>query len=347
MKNIFNFFKSSFNPYKEIGSLKKNLKKIAIYKYNPRFLLYRLKWHLLGGVPFKTRSPIHVDIETASACNLKCVMCPHGAEGYKQNIGIMKDGVARKIIKDCIASGVTSIKFSGRGEATLHKNLVDYVEMAKAGGILDVMFNTNALLLTPEKSKALVDAGIDLIIISIDGTTKETYENIRKGSNFETVVNNVKSLLEYRKMKRKRQPMVRLQFVKMDENIHEFDSFVSYWQDKVDVLVGIDYSNRIKQKDKSVQKRKKAGRAYCPHPFRRLSINYRGDALMCCVDWDSKYKVGDMTTQTLDQVWNGERFGYGRKCIKALEHHKILSCKNCFSPISYEWVDIQHGGDSK
>lgn len=330
----------SSSPYHEIGFTKSTISKIKSYGLDYRYILYRAKWNLLGKRPFATAAPIHVDIETASSCNLKCTMCPHGKEGYDMEKGIMKDELARKIIKDCIDSGVTSIKLSGRGEALLNKHLVDYVHMAKQGGILDVMFNTNALLLTEEKSRALVDAGLDLLIISIDGSTKDTYNAIRIGSDYDTVIANLNHILDYKKSKSTNKPMIRLQFVKMEENIHEFEEFNRMWKDKVDVIVGLDFSDRTDGGDKSAMKRVKTGRAYCPHPFRRLTINSSGKALMCCVDWDNKYPVGDMNTDTIKDVWHGKRIQTGRTCIKNLEHNKIPSCRDCFSPISYTWKTV-------
>jgi MoaA/NifB/PqqE/SkfB family radical SAM enzyme len=251
--------------------------------------------------------------------------------------GVMDYGLGKKIIDECSEIGVTSLKLSGRGEALMHPKLFDMVEIAKTRGILDVMFNTNGLLLTEEKTKALCETGVDLVIISVDGATKKTYESIRIGSNFETVKNNIEFLVRYRKEQMKKKPLIRLQFVRMKENIHEFDSFRNQWKDKVDVLVVIDYSNRIGQVSRAIDNRKPMGRAYCPHPWRRLTVTASGKALMCCVDWDGKYFVGDCSQESIKSIWHGTKIGFGRECIKNLEHNKIPSCRDCFSPISYKW----------
>jgi len=327
------------SPYREIDFWRSTINKAKARGFDPKFLIYRLKWNVLKKVPLNTSVPVHVDIETASACNLKCTMCPHGIESYDGPRSLIKDELARKIIKDCIKSGVTSLKLSGRGEALMHPHLVDYVKMAKAGGIIDVMLNTNALLLTKEKASQLVDAGIDLIVISMDGTTKEIYELIRSGSDFETVVNNIEYLIQYKKEIGSPRPMIRLQFIKMKENIHQYENFIRKWEDKVDVLVGLEYSERgtVNQEEKHVEKKKRIGRAYCPHPFQRLSIDAKGQGLMCCVDWYGKYVVGDCHTQSIKEIWKSRKIEYGRECIERLEHHKISSCKECWSAISYKW----------
>ncbi|MCL4457692.1 MAG: radical SAM protein [Nitrospirae bacterium] len=324
-------------PYHEIGFFRSTVNKLKAVGVNPKYAAYRLKWNLLGKTSFLTRVPTHVDIETASACNLRCTMCPHGDADYKMEKGIIEFGLAKKIIEECSDIGVSSLKLSGRGEALMHPKLIDMVETAKTRGIMDVMFNTNGLLLTEEKAKGLVEAGIDLIIISVDGATKETYEAIRIGSDYETVRRNIEFLVRYRGELRRKKPMIRLQFVKMKENIHEFETFKNQWRDKVDVLVSIDYSNRVKQESKGVDDKKSLGRSYCPHPWRRLTVTAAGKALMCCVDWDGKYIVGDCSMASIKDIWHGPRITFGRKCIKGLEHEKISSCRECFSPISYRW----------
>jgi len=325
-----NFMRSTWNKFKVVG-------------FSPRYFSYRLKWNLLGKYSLQTKIPTHVDIELSSFCNLKCVMCPHGDEDNDIQKGLIDYDLARKVIKECAEFGVSSLKFSGRGEMLMHPRFPELVEYAKSLGILDVMFNTNALLLTPEVTKRVVDCGVDLIIISIDGATKETYEQIRVDGNYDILVTNLDYLLDYREKKGGNKPMVRLQFVKMKENIHEFEMFQQLWKDKVDVLVGLDYSNRSEQTDKSVVGRKTIGRDYCPHPWRRLTIASSGKALMCCVDWDIKYPVGDVNKENIYDIWNGKKIKYGRKCIKNLEHHKIPSCRDCFAPVSYKWIENKKG----
>lgn len=329
----------SGSTYHELNFLRSTWNKFKVIGISPRYLWYRLKWNLLERFPFKTRVPIHVDIELSSFCNLKCTMCPHGKEGQDIQKGLMDYELARKVINECAEFGVTSLKFSGRGEALLHPKFVELVKYAKSKGLLDVMFNTNGLLLNEEKAKAIIDAGVDLVIISIDGATKEAYEKIRIGGNFDILVSNIEYLIKHRKDNNFSKPIIRLQFVKMKENIHEFEKFQKMWKGKVDVLVGIDYSNRVCGENKSVLSRKPVGRAYCPHPWRRLTVTSSGVVLMCCVDWDIKYPVGDSRTQTIYQIWSGKEIEYGRKCIKNLEHHKIQSCKDCFAPISYKWAN--------
>ena len=90
------------------------------------------------------------------------------------------------------------------------------IKYAKDKGILEVQFNTNAMLLTEKISERLIEAGLDRIIFSLDGMTKETFENIRGGANFEKVVNNIKSFINIRNEMGGKKPCVRIQMVKME-----------------------------------------------------------------------------------------------------------------------------------
>ena len=100
---------------------------------------------------------------------------------------------------------------------------------------MDLMINTHGNRLDEEKIKRLVDCGVDRIIISVDGATKSTYESIRVRGKYDKLVHNINTLLDYRQKKGTAKPLIRLQFVKQQENIHEYDLIRKQWKDKVDV----------------------------------------------------------------------------------------------------------------
>jgi MoaA/NifB/PqqE/SkfB family radical SAM enzyme len=106
------------------------------------------------------------------------------------------------------------------------------------------MINTNGLLLKDNRAESLLDAGTDLIIISIDGSTKDTYEKIRIKGNYDVVTKNVDNLIKLKKLKKLKKPLIRLQFTIMKENVDEFAEFKKQWEDKVDILVGLNYNQR-------------------------------------------------------------------------------------------------------
>ena len=120
---------------------------------------------------------------------------------------------------------VNSVYLSGWGEPLLHKRLVDMVKVAKEAGCY-VGFTTNGTLLTYEISKKLVDLNLDLIEISLDGATPQTYEEIRKGAKFKNVIDNISTLISLKHKVRKAKPKVMLSFLMMKKNINELSLIV-------------------------------------------------------------------------------------------------------------------------
>jgi len=325
------------DSYKEIGFLKPKFNKYRRLGFNLKYMLYRLNWHLVEKLHYVTRFPIHIDFETTNFCNLKCIMCPQSIEGAVKDKGYMDFALFKKIIDEGSKEGLKSIKMNIRGEPLLHPDLAKMVAYAKQKGVLEVMLNTNGQLLDSAMAGVLVDAGLDYIIFSIDGATKETYETIRKGADFKRLLDNVNYLLEYRKARNLKKPIIRIQFIKMKENIAEVSAFYEIWKNKADIMAANDYSNRTDCSGRSTRDKSAVGRANCPHPWRRLSVSWNGKAMICCSDWQMKNVVGDCNEQSVKAIWKSSGFDDIRRLLLKKELEKIPGCRDCFCLGSYVW----------
>jgi len=162
-----------------------------------RFLSYRAKWNLVANYDVVLKFPLHIDIEVTEACNLKCIMCVHGTTGVPITGRIDMD-FARGIVDQAAKGGCKSIKFNWRGEPALHTGLEELVAYAKDKGILEVQINTNGIPFNRRRIEKIIDAGLDRVIFSMDGATKESYEKIRVGSDYDRLVNNIRTFHEVR-----------------------------------------------------------------------------------------------------------------------------------------------------
>jgi short-subunit dehydrogenase/MoaA/NifB/PqqE/SkfB family radical SAM enzyme len=160
-------------------------------------------------------------VESAIACNLKCVMCPWREMAKKvENRGIMTEAVWQAIRP--YLDRVQSVDFTGGGEPLLQPKLAEWIaEAAKAG--CETGFLSNGLLLTEEKLKKILDAGINWICISMDGATAEMYNKIRVGSDFERVCQNVANIA---RLRTGNIPKTMINFVLMDMNVHQMEEIV-------------------------------------------------------------------------------------------------------------------------
>jgi len=320
--------------------------------FQKRFFDYRQNWRaqserLINGTSSidtmkrKKVVPLSIDIEVASVCDLACPFC------YRQHIAtpdsLMKPALCFNILDQCIDLGVPSVKFNWRGEPLLNPKLPEFIHYAKQGGILDTIINTNAVTLDEKKSQQIIEAGLDLMIYSFDGGSKESYEKMRPGRFnkvlFEDVYENIKTFSRVRDEMGAVFPRTKIQMILTEDTFREQDVFLKLFNDYVDDvsvkayterggdihdLDGITY-NRIKDfvsnnklslktpywKDSKGDIYISEHRLPCEQIFQRMMVTNDGSVAMCCYDWGVEYPIGYADQKAID---NGD-----------LEYEKILS----------------------
>lgn len=332
---------TGFSNYKEFNIQKrKEAAQDDIRSWEERqeeYKEYRLEWSQSANTSFLPHRPLNVDIEVSDACNLKCQMCAHGI-GTVNNVGTMKTDLAYRLIDECVELKVPSIKFIWRGEPTLHKDLPQLVKYAKDKGILEVGINTNGISPHENMFISLAEAGIDRLIFSVDGFSKESFEAIRIKGDYGVLWDNIHELIQWKKDNNKIKPLIRVQMVRQKLNAHEVDAFLDYWNGKVEDVRISDVMNRGQGNSFAMGEQITVGRRRCPQPFQRLVIARDGRVSPCCADWDQKYIVGDVNKgDTLRKLWNDKGMKKIRDIQDKLEHDKIDICKNCYVKESYIW----------
>lgn len=274
-----------------------------------KFTAYRLKWWLAGQLAKQDivlSSPIHIDVELNSDCNLRCTMCPYGDKDnpYTQR-GFMPDWMAKSAIDEARRLGAQSIKFQFRGEPGLHKGLEGYVKQAFTLGYTDIFANTNALAFTPTRIKALKQNGMTRIIISVDGASKSTYEAIRVRGDWDRLRRNVRSFIDHG-------PPVKVQMTVQPSNRHEVAQFMGMWPGAKEVVANPERSIGTVRK-------------VCPQPYRRMIVAYDGKVFGCCNNWNNEFPVGNYKTQSLQSIWQGKRM----QALRKHAHEGTGPCKSC------------------
>lgn len=162
-----------------------------------------------------------LQVESALACNLNCVMCPWTETRQNlENKGIMTPEIWEAIKPQL--KNVKSVDFTGGGEPLLQPNLAKWMADAKSAGC-ETGILTNGLLLTEKKAMDLIQAGWDWLCVSMDGATREKYEEIRQGSNFDKVCENLGRIAKLRKGAK---PKTMINFVLMNINFHQVEDIV-------------------------------------------------------------------------------------------------------------------------
>jgi radical SAM protein with 4Fe4S-binding SPASM domain len=303
---------------------------------DPRFLLYRAKWNYVAKYDHVTPFPLHLDIELTEACNLKCIMCVHGTTGVPDS-GMIDMDFAKQMVDQAAAGGTKSIKFNWRGEPALHKGLEELVAYAKQKGILEVQINTNGIPFTEKRINDLIDAGIDRVIFSMDGATKETYETIRVDASFDKLMKNITLFHKLREQKGRTRPFIRIQMVRMRDNRDEVQKFIDMWKGIADDIAVKDVTDRGQGGHLSVGDQITIGRRRCNQPWQRMIVARDGKVFPCCSDWDRTYEIGDATEDKLADIWKGKPMEDLRNINREKRLNETDPCKNCFVVTSYEW----------
>jgi len=289
----------------------------------------RLVSSYLAGKAILSGFPVEMAIETTSRCNLACTMCPRRETITK--LGDMSFELLKKIIDES-KDYVELVYLHGRGEPLLHPELARMIEYCKMAGV-NVGISSNATLLTEDKAKSLIDAGLDFLIIGLDGATKETYEKIRRGGCFETVTENIRSFLET-KAKASSSPFTEIQMVYMDDNKSEAQGFLDMWKssgaDEVRVRLYVDYPGLEKSpQGKGMSQHSDNTPRPCFLIWRTFDIRWDGTVVPCCWEWTSSSTIGNAKAESLSAIWNSPRMVRMREMHVQGRAKEIDLCRGC------------------
>lgn len=289
---------------------------------------YRRQWVELAERQVVRDYPLLVDLELSSLCNLRCPMCYTITAKFKEHVNTTRmdwDLYCRLI--DEIAGKVPAIRLSLRGEATLHKRFADCVRYAKERGIKEVSTLTHGFKLTPSFFEEIVDAGIDWITISIDGTG-ETYERIRKPIKFNDLLDKIKAIDAFKKARGLHRPVIKVQGIwpAIREDAQTYYDTLSPYVDLVAYNPLIDYLGNDSQIEY-------LNNFTCPQQYQRLVIGADGLVMKCSNDEENREVIGDVNSQTIHEIWHGEKMTMVRELHKRpCGFMESDVCKRCYLP---------------
>lgn len=283
--------------------------------------------------------PRRVTIETIYGCNFHCPMCPIDLPSSRKK-GLMAPELYKHII-DSLApykDDIEMIDLFSLGEPLLDKHLFERIKYTKTAGFKNVGISTNASLLNPQKQKHLLDSGIDHVIFSIDGATKETYESIRVGGVFEIDIRNCVETIELRDHGGYTTRFL-VRFIRQDKNRHEVAEFLNFWLAKISKTQGDAISiydahtfggttgikdEMINKRDESIEK------VPCFIIFDILYILADGTVPLCNEDWlNGDYNFGNAANSDPIEIFNSARFRIIRELHGRGEKTCMKICKDC------------------
>jgi radical SAM protein with 4Fe4S-binding SPASM domain len=311
--------------------------------------------------------PWFIQIETTTKCNLKCEMCEHSI--LSDTTKIIDFEEFKKIYKTISRANPLAKLFprlqlfdlTGIGESLLNKDFIKILNYLKSTGAT-VTFTTNATLLNDTISKKIIDSGVDVVFFSVDGASKETFEKIRVGANFERVKENIRRFNELRVLSGNKKPKTIIRFLASSWNVHEMPEIINFAEETGVPTVTItnmntsedtahlkaDMGKFYEMKEITTKKAKKLGVVAdygfikqrpmneCRRAFNSMYLTVNGQVLPCCfINQGGEYddiadnkNLGDVFKENIKDIWKSEKYKDFRKLIKKGKAPDV--CKNCY-----------------
>jgi radical SAM protein with 4Fe4S-binding SPASM domain len=298
----------------------------------------------LSGKPLIKGLPTGISIEPTTSCNLRCPECPSGLRSFTRATGMLDQKLFHDVI-DQLAPTLHYLTFYFQGEPYLNPKFLDMVDYAAERKIYTAT-STNAHYLNDEAARKTVESGLDRLIISIDGTTQESYESYRIGGHLEKVIDGTRNIVVWKKKLKSKTPHVVFQFLVVKHNEHQIPDVYKLAKDiGVDQVVLktaqiYDYQNgsdlipsqtqysRYKRKSDGTYEIKNKLLNHCWKMWHSCVITWDGKVVPCCFDKDAHFVLGDLNKNSFYEIWNGEQYNAFRTSLLN-SRNEIEICKNC------------------
>ena len=299
----------------------------------------------LTGKPIQWGMPISVSFEPTTSCNLRCPECPSGLRAFTRPTGMLNNDFFSRTIND-LHKDLLYLIFYFQGEPYLNPDFLKMVQFAHQKGIYTAT-STNAHYLTDEKARETVESGLDRLIISIDGTTQDVYEQYRVGGQLSKVLEGTRRIVYWKKKLKSRTPFIFFQFLVVKPNEHQLDDIrkigkeigvdqvrfktaqvYDYENDPHQLIPTIDKYSRYKQ-DAAGKRQVKSGlRNQCWKLWHANVITWDGLVVPCCFDKDATHRLGNLQTQSFREIWQSEAYRDFRNQLTN-GRKNIDICSNC------------------
>jgi radical SAM protein with 4Fe4S-binding SPASM domain len=303
---------------------------------------YLSKW---TGRPIQWGYPISLSFEPTTSCNLRCPECPSGLRAFTRPTGMLQQDFFTNTI-DQLSNDLLYLIFYFQGEPYLNPSFLDMVKYASGKGIYTAT-STNAHYLDDANARKTVESGLDRLIISIDGTTQDVYQQYRIGGKLNKVLDGARNIVKWKKELKSRKPFVFFQFLVVKPNEHQIEEVkqlakeigvdevrfktaqvYDYTNDPNQLIPTVDKFSRYKKNESGEYAVKNSLSNHCWRLWHATVITWDGLVVPCCFDKDAQHNLGDLKGKPFKEIWHNEKYIHFRRQI--LESRRNIDiCANC------------------
>jgi radical SAM protein with 4Fe4S-binding SPASM domain len=294
--------------------------------------------------PVQWGYPVSISFEPTTSCNLRCPECPSGLRAFTRPTGMLEKNFFKDTI-DQLAKELWYLVFYFQGEPYLNPDFLDMVKHASSKKIYTAT-STNAHYLNDENAKRTIESGLDRLIISIDGTTQDVYQQYRVGGNLQKVLEGTKNIVKWKREMKSKIPFVVFQFLVVKPNEHQIEDVkrlareigvddvwfktaqvYDFKNDPNHLIPSIDKYSRYSKKGNGYEFKGKLAN-HCWRLWHDPVITWDGLVAPCCFDKDAQHQLGDLKQKPFKEIWkNGEYKKFRTQLLQGRKNIDI--CSNC------------------
>ena len=275
--------------------------------------------------------PYRYTIDPTNACNLRCPLCPTGLGILQRDRGLLKTADFQRLI-DEIAPWCYLVEMYNWGEPFLHPGIFEMIQYAHQRKIL-VRLSSNLNRYSEEMAQRTVDAGLDSIIVSVDGASQESYQQYRRRGKLETVLRNLQYLVEAKRARNADHPLIVVRMLINRYNEHEVETLRTMIMNVgADIFVTgdlfIDTTDEAQRREWLPLSAEHSSYNYqdggsvtqaieniwhCSDLWESMTINWDGGVSPCCWIHDHQNDFANAFEQPIQEIWNGDAYVSARR----------------------------------
>ena len=288
--------------------------------------------------------PSSISVEPTTACNLKCPECPSGLRKFTRPTGNLKSDFFKRAI-DQLSDRLISLTFYFQGEPYINPEFTEMVHYAHDRKIY-TMTSTNAHFLDDENCRKTIESGLDKLIISLDGTTQEIYEQYRVAGDINKVIEGTKRMIRWKQKLKSKTPYLVFQFLVVKPNEHQIHDVqelakslgvddvylktaqIYNYNHGSDLIPEQEIYSRYKKQSDGTYRIKNKLLNQCWRMWQGCVISWDGKIVPCCFDKDAEHKLGDLGHDEFKKIWRSPEYDKFRSAILR-GRDQIDICTNC------------------
>jgi MoaA/NifB/PqqE/SkfB family radical SAM enzyme len=273
--------------------------------------------------------PYLLIIDPCNYCNLRCPLCPTGINQLGRPQAMLSFEHFRQYF-DPLAPHLFETYLHNWGESLLNKQVFRMIDHAQRSDV-GTNLSSNFYRVSSDDMDKLLDCGLEYLVISLDGTSQETYGQYRIGGNYDQVLENMCELIRRRNLRKQKTPMIEWQFIVMKQNEHQVEE-----AEKLSRKIGVDlirfipvgmpfefwnrkeiadqwYPTGMQGRVESTHEEQQYGQAEKPGPcfylYRSMVINPDGGVSPCCVVYKQNRDFAKLDgVIDVRALWNNEKY---------------------------------------